>query len=213
MEFIGTGIALILTLMVFSYIFGDNFLFKLASHIFVGVSIGYAIIVVGHQLVAIVQQDWQTVLPALILCVLLIFKMLPIQNHLSNLLGNITLAFVLGVGAALSIGGVLFGTLIPQLTATMSLSFNPAHYEEGVTLHLLSNFLILLGTVSTLFYFTFVIRPTMPLSSLRNGLVRFFAAVGRMMIIITLAILFANAVTARVSILISRLQFLTGFLR
>ena len=32
----------LLTLMVFSYILGDNVLFKLATHIFVGVAVGYA---------------------------------------------------------------------------------------------------------------------------------------------------------------------------
>ena len=48
-ETIGPIIAAVLTLLVFSYIFGDNVLFKLAAHIFVGVAVGYAIIVVVYE--------------------------------------------------------------------------------------------------------------------------------------------------------------------
>ena len=38
----GTWVAVILTLFVFSYLLGDNALYRLAEHIFVGVAVGYA---------------------------------------------------------------------------------------------------------------------------------------------------------------------------
>ncbi|HXV43799.1 MAG TPA: hypothetical protein VEC96_12110, partial [Anaerolineae bacterium] len=116
METIGPFIAAGLTLMVFSYIFGDNVLFKLAAHIFVGVAVGYAIIVVWHQVFypALSSGNVLSALPALILCVLLIFKIRPTQGGLTNALGSLALAFVLGVGVALAIGGALVGTLLPQ---------------------------------------------------------------------------------------------------
>jgi hypothetical protein len=213
METIGVVIAALLTLMVFSYIFGDNVLFKLAMHIFVGVALGYAITVVWYQVFTkLGSHGILQAAPALILCLLLILKILPNQSELSSALGSLALAFVLGVGAALAIGGALFGTLVPQTLSTAGISLNPNHYQEGSNsaglVDWLNNIIIVLGTIGTFFYFTFAVRATGRLGSLREGIVRFWAGMGRLMIIFTLGALFANTVSARVALLISRLQFL-----
>ena len=42
LDFIGTIVAALLTIMVLSYLLGDNPLFRVATHIFVGVAAGYA---------------------------------------------------------------------------------------------------------------------------------------------------------------------------
>ncbi|MCL4298267.1 MAG: hypothetical protein KJ077_21200 [Anaerolineae bacterium] len=216
METIGPFIAAGLTLMVFSYIFGDNVLFKLASHIFVGVAVGYAILVVWHQVFypALTSGNLISVLPALILCVLLIFKIRPTQGGVTNALGSLALAFVLGVGAALAIGGALFGTLLPQTSAVANISLNPSHYpdtenEVGLVIWL-NNIIIVLGTIGTFFYFTFAVRSEGVLGGLRESFVRFWAGMGRLMLIFTLGALFANTVSSRVALLVSRLQFLMG---
>jgi hypothetical protein len=216
METIGPFIAAGLTLMVFSYIFGDNVLFKLASHIFVGVAVGYAILVVWHQVFypALSSGNVLSVLPALILCVLLIFKIRPTQGGVTNALGSMALAFVLGVGAALAIGGALFGTLLPQAGAMVNISLNPNHYpdtenEVGLVLWL-NNIIIVLGTIGTFFYFTFAVRSEGFLGGLREGWIRFWAGMGRLMLIFTLGALFANTFSSRVALLVSRLQFLMG---
>lgn len=216
MEIIGPFIAAALTIMVFSYIFGDNLLFKLATHIFVGVAVGYAIIVIWYEVFvpAIRPGNIVTALPALILCFLLIFKIRPTQGRTASALGNIPLAFVLGIGVALAIGGAIFGTLLPQVSATMNISLNPNHYPDtdsqvGLVVWL-NNIIIILGTVGTFFYFTFAVRAHGLLGGLREGFVRFWAGMGRLMIIFTLGALFANTVSSRVALLISRLQFLAG---
>ena len=216
METIGPFIAAGLTLMVFSYIFGDNVLFKLATHIFVGVAVGYAMIVVWHQVFypALSSGNVVSVLPALILCVLLIFKIRPTQGGVTNALGSLALAFVLGVGVALAIGGALLGTLLPQISAMVNISLNPNHYpdtenEVGLVLWL-NNIIMVLGAIGTFFYFTFTVRSQGFLGGLREGFVRFWAGMGRLMLIFTLGALFANAFSSRVALLVSRLQFLTG---
>jgi hypothetical protein len=216
METIGPFIAAGLTLMVFSYIFGDNVLFKLAAHIFVGVAVGYAIIVVWHQVFypALSSGNVMNALPALILCVLLIFKIRPTQGGLTNALGSLALAFVLGVGVALAIGGALVGTLLPQASALVNISLNPNHYpdtenEVGLVLWL-NNIIMVLGAIGTFFYFTFTVRSEGFLGGLREGFVRFWAGMGRLMLIFTLGALFANAFSSRVALLVSRLQFLAG---
>lgn len=214
---IGPFIAAILTVMVFSYIFGDNVLFKLAAHVFVGVAIGYAIIIIWYQVFipTFSSGDLLSVAPAFFLCFLLLFKMRPAQGGLSNTLGSIVLAFIVGVGAALAVGGALFGTLTPQIATAANISLNPNDYqnpEAGAgSVDWLNNIIIVMGTVGTLFYFTFAVRAPGLLGGLREAIVRFFAGMGRLMIIFTLGALFANTVSSRVALLVSRLQFLGEF--
>lgn len=214
---VGPIIAAILTLMVFSYILGDNVLFQLASHIFVGVAVGYAIVVIWYQVFvpALISGNLLSVAPALFLCLLLILKVRPAQGGFASTLGGIALAFVLGAGAALALGGALFGTLVPQISATTNISLNPNHYQstesDASLVVWLNNIIIVLGTIGTFFYFTFAVRATGLLGGLREGFVRFWAGMGRLMIIFTLGALFANTVSSRVALLVSRLQFLAGF--
>jgi hypothetical protein len=219
METIGFFIAVILTLMVFSYILGDNFLFRLAAHIFVGVAVGYAIIIISYQVFipTLTGSNLVNLIPALFICLFLAFKALPLNGSLFNVLGNMGLAFILGVGAALATGSALFGTLIPQVSTTASISVNPFNYlvepggDQWVTW--LNNIIIVLGTLGTFFYFTFAVRSPGLLGGFREGFVRFWAGMGRLIIIFTLGALFANTVTSRMALLISRLQFLASQLQ
>ena len=51
-DLIGGILAALLTLMVFSYLLGNNPVYRLVQHIFVGVSIGYAVLLlVGNVLI------------------------------------------------------------------------------------------------------------------------------------------------------------------
>ena len=47
-DLISRAVGLIFTLFIFSYLIGDNFLFRSAVYIFIGVSAGYAAVVVWH---------------------------------------------------------------------------------------------------------------------------------------------------------------------
>jgi hypothetical protein len=216
-DMIGLVIAAILTLMVFSYILGDNLLFRLAAHIFVGVAVGYALIIVWFQVFvpALGAGNLLRAAPALILCLLLLFKIRPAQSGLSSTLGGLALAFIVGIGAALALGGALFGTLTPQISATASISLNPAHYQdteaEAGLVDWLNNIIILLGTLGTFFYFTFAVRAPGAFGGLREGFVRFWAGMGRLIIVFTLGALYANTFGSRLALLVSRLQFLAGF--
>lgn len=216
-EIIGPALAALLTLMVFSYILGDNVLFKIAAHLFVGVAVGYAMLVMWYEVFApaLASGNLRAIAPALILCFLLLFKVRPAQSGLASALGGVTLAFLLGVGAALAIGGALFGTLMPQISATAAISLNPGQYQntetESASVELLNNIIIVLGTVGTFFYFTFAVRGSGLLGGFREGFVRFWAGMGRLMIIFTLGALFANTVSSKVALLVSRLQFLASF--
>lgn len=227
MDQIGLLISLALTLMVFSYIFGDNPLFKIAEHIFIGVSVGYAILVAWHLVIAPTFLQIPTgvdatsllmKLPPALLCFLLVFKVAPNQSKAASGLGSIALAFLVGVGAAVAIGGALLGTLYPQAMAVASINLSPNNpvYQDASFFMLhnewLSNIVVIIGTIGTFFYFTFTYRPQGILSGFREGFVNFWAGMGRWVILITLGALFSNTVSARIALLVSRIQFLVqGF--
>ena len=129
---IGTIIAAILTFMVWSYLLGDNPAFRIAEHLFVGIAVGYAVLVAWFSVVqpalfgAVAPQSPALAAVPLVLCLLLMAKVRPAWSGV----GNVAVAFLVGVGAALAVGGALFGTLGPQVAATASLSLDPADYGD-----------------------------------------------------------------------------------
>ena len=50
-EFIGTYIAAFLTLAIYSFLYKDNPFYKLAEHIFAGISAGYYVGLVWHSII------------------------------------------------------------------------------------------------------------------------------------------------------------------
>lgn len=128
-ELAGLLIGFVLTLFIFSYLLGDNPLYKLAVHILVGMSAAYAAIVVVDQVLLPIYRQLQAdtsqaaslrwLVPA-IFAVLLILKRLPAIGWL----GNSAIALLVGVGAAVALTGAIGGTLIPQIGAFGRLSGN-----------------------------------------------------------------------------------------
>ncbi len=154
MELLWTIIGLILSLMIFSYLLGDNFLFRIATYIFVGVASGYVVTIVIYQVILprlvwpLMKGDWIVTLVPLALSLLLVTKLFP---RLSSL-GNISMAYLVGTAAAIIIGGVVFGTLFGQATASFNLFDLKAGAAQGQSpiVQLLSGVFILFGTVAPL---------------------------------------------------------------
>jgi hypothetical protein len=201
---LGTWLAALLTIIVYSYLVGDNPLYRLAEHLFVGSAVGYAAVVVWHsvllpRLITPLAQDpygnWQLFIP-LALGLLLLTK----AKASWAWLGNSAVAFILGVGVAVAIGGALFGSLFPQLRATI-VSLNPTHYPQRGWAGAIDALVIVVGTVSTLLYFYFT-------NGGQSKLARVRAGIGRVFILVTFGAIFANTVMSRVSLLIGRVRFL-----
>jgi hypothetical protein len=208
-----TIIAAILTFMVWSYVLGDNPAFRIAEHLLVGTAAGYVAIVAWFQVIQpalhnmLLQPNPATVLP-FVLCVLLAARAWPFTRHWAA----VSLAFLVGVGSALAVGGALFGTLWSQVLAIASLSLDPSDFNEPQMLlasnSFWQNLAILIGTLGTFCYFAFRVRPDGPLRDLRAAFIRFWSGVGFWMIMITLGALFANAAMSRFTLLIDRVQWL-----
>ena len=211
---LGAIIALVLTLSVFSYLLGDNVLYRLAEHIFVGVSIGYAVIVAFHMVIgpklltpigdAIRDQEWTRLGLLAVYLLMGLFLLLRSSRRLSWL-GNLSLAVLLGVGAALAIGGALLGTLLPQISATADIS-SYARYGRG--LGLFSGLVVLVGTSGVLLYFHFDANRDNRLAGIRNRIVQSWGGLGRWFVIVAFAAILAATFMSRLSLLIGRVQFL-----
>jgi hypothetical protein len=214
-DLIWTVVAFVLTLMIFSYIFGDNILFRIATYIFVGVSAGYVATMLIYQVILprlvwpALKGDFLTVLAPLILSLFLVTKLFPRFSSL----GNIPMGYVVGVASAVIIGGAVLGTLFGQGQASInmfSLSASIAS-PQGMVQALGATF-ILVGTVCTLAYFNFgaVARPTVAATEPphRAPVVELLARIGQIFIAITLGALFAGIFAASITALIERLDFI-----
>lgn len=212
-DFITGLVAFLLTVMVLSYLIGDNPFFRLAIYIFVGVAAGYAGAVAWHQVLwpklfrpivyGTLLERFLAIIP-LLLGILLLAKLSPRAARL----GNPAMAYLVGVGAAVALGGAVLGTIFPQTLAIVDL-FNPI--STGMVERLFEGSIILIGAITTLVYFHFGARTT-PAGPQRGGLIRALSWVGQIFIGITLGAVFAGVYAAAMTAFIERIHFLWTFL-
>jgi hypothetical protein len=211
-ETLGVAVATALTLMVFSYLFGDNVLFRIAQHILIGAAAAYATVIatysiIGDRVLVPLRDRFDEesfLLVPLVLGLLLFTK----ARAGSGWLGNLTIAFMLGVGVALSVSGVLTGTLFPQIENT-SLSFlsDGAGGELPLTT-IINNAIIVVGTLTALLSFHFSRGGAHRLGRAFNGLIVALGGIGRIFIWIAFGAIFAGLTLSRVTLLVSRVQFI-----
>jgi hypothetical protein len=210
MDWIWTLAGLLMTLMVFSYLFGDNFLFRLATYIYIGVTCGYTlVIVVDYVLIPKLVQpllagDYLAVIP-LVLSILLLTKLSPRTSRV----GNIPMALLVGVGAAVAIGGAIFGTIAPQLVSTAQLFDLSVTGTGDPSTRLISGLFIALGLAASLLSFRFAGRkdPSHPNPS-GNKFMIIIAEIGRSLVAIALGAIFAGVIVASLTTMVERLDTL-----
>ena len=204
-EAISAIIGLILTLLVFSYLIGDNPLFRIAIYLFIGVASGYAVVVVWRSVLMprlflpLLSADPNQLLPVVIplgLSLSLLAKLSPRTSWL----GSFAMAMLVGVGAATALSGAVIGTLIPQSRAAMD-AFSPFSAAR-----LIQGIFMLAGTALTLAYFQFSATRAADGTVRRNVILETLARVGRIFIAITLGVLFAGVYTAALTAMIERLK-------
>lgn len=213
-EFISAVIGFLFTVMVFSYLIKDNFFFRSAVYIFIGAASGYAVAVVAHYIIIpkliqpLLAFDLLVIFP-LILSFLVLMKFSP-----RVAIGNLAMAFLVGVGAAAAIGGALVGTIVPQFqAATNAFAVTPAATGLGQVYGLLEAGVMLVGTVFTLASFHFSAGRAADGTPKRNSLIEGAAWVGRIFIAITLGVLFAGVYMAALTAMIERLSSILNFIR
>ncbi|MBS1257527.1 MAG: hypothetical protein MAG551_00571 [Candidatus Scalindua arabica] len=199
---LGTITAVALTLAMYSFLYKDNPVFKIAENLFVGVAMGYWIIItwfnilkpdVYEQLIVPFFKDtgnaphYIVIIPTL----LGIFMLLRFSNKLSWL-SRWSFAFVVGLGAGITIPNFIHAFILKQLTFN---SLIAATLPDSI-----NNFLILLGVVSVLIYFFFSLE--------HKGVIGGVSKIGVWFLMIAFGASFGFTVMARMSLLIGRIQFL-----
>ena len=118
-----TGLlSFLFTILIFSYLLGDNPLFRIAVYIFVGVSSGYLAALAWWQVIVprlIYPLVYGSVLEKAFTAIPLLGAVLILMKISPRLAGlaRIAMAFLVGAGAAVIIAGALSGTLLPQISA------------------------------------------------------------------------------------------------
>ena len=208
-------VSFLFTIMVLSYLIGDNFLVRLAVHIFVGVSAGYVAAVAIRQ--ALGPYLFQPIFRAfgsgsyaelglyaipLLLSVLMLMKMSPRLSWL----GGPAVGYLVGAGAAVAISGAVLGTILPQAgAAAQPFAWLQNPNPLGT---LFNGAVMLIGTITTLVYFQFGARRTDDGSVKRGAIVEALAWVGKLFVALTLGVLFAGVFSAALTALIERIYSL-----
>jgi hypothetical protein len=216
-ELITGTVAFLFTLMILSYLIGDNPLFRVAVFIFVGISAGYAAAVAIRQVLwpDLLQPLYQGFLNGmsarqallavpLFLSGLLLMKAWPPLSRL----GMPAMGLLVGAGAAAAVGGAVTGTLFPQVNATIT-AFDVTKFTSPEAF--LNAGLVLTGVVTTLVYFHFGARTRADGAVKRIGLIEIIAFLGSIFLAITLGVLFAGVYSAALTALIERLHFFGTF--
>ncbi len=199
----GLIVGTLLTLMMLSYILGDNPFYRLALHILVGATVGYGTAVALRVL-------FQNVMPALsdparrlalivpvVLGILLLFKGFPRWAAW----GNLSTALLVGVGAAVALSGALLGTILPQVRAVGSLQ----EWLQGGLTGLLNGLLMAVGTACALLAFAFAVPQKPSFRRLWGGTVGIAGRLGRVFLLVAFGAAFATALTASLSVLVGRI--------
>lgn len=208
MDLIWAVVGFVLSLMVFSYLAGDNPLFRFAVSLFIGVSAGYAAVILLFQvlyprlvyplLTGTILEKSFTLIP-LALSVLLFFK--PSRNM--SFMGSIPMAILIGAAAAFAIGGAVLGTILPQSFSTVNL------FDRKVTgNNLVEGIFILVGTVTTLMYFYFGAKFENGKPIRRAGWIETIAKVGQVFLFVTLGSIYAGVYITAITSLVDRIHAL-----
>ena len=192
---LGVTIAALLNLAVYSYLYKENVVYRIAEHVFVGLGSGYAIAmgwnsIKNNSLTPLMQQgDYLQIFP-LLLGVLLFARFLPGPN---KWLARIPMSFLVGMGVALSARAAILAEFVNQIRATI------------IPLNSVNNVLIVVGTLGVLSYFFFSNKFTDRIPG-----IKYSSLVGRYVMMGAFGAAFGNGVMGRISLLIAQLQFVFG---
>ncbi len=186
-----------LTVIVLSYLIGDNFLFRIATHVLIGAGAAYAAVAVIFDVFVARSASPIILIVGLILSVMLLFKVSPRLAWI----GNVPVAYLVGVGVATVLGGVVLGTLGPQIVATAAPSVPASSIPNAPPLYNgILNLFIVAGTIITLLSFGFY-------RTSRNSVLGVLNLTGRrFFLMIALGATFALVFMASAALLFDRLK-------
>ncbi len=194
--------SLVLTLMVFSYLLADNFLYRIAVHVLVGAAAGFVVFAAIKEVVipwtdamiiqpkgdsqAVVERNTLGLMPY----VFVAFLILKSTKRFARV-GSLGSSVIIGVGTGIALVGIFTVTIVKLINDT------------GATIaesEALDGFVILIGTICTLAYFQYVSLRKRDGTARRPLPLQLMATVGQGFIAVTLGALYAGAILTSLTI-------------
>ncbi len=204
---IGIWVAAFLTLSIYSVLYRDNPFYRFAEHLFVGVSVGYGIVLSIYQgfiplawkpfAAAITGESMSGFIKLIPICIGLLFFARLSPRH--TWLIRYPIAILIGFGSGIAIPKVLRANIFEQTHGTIA----PFAEIAAGTLSgwdIFEAVLIVVGVICTLTYFFFAVE--------HRGPVKWLSKVGIAFLMIGFGSAFGNTVMGRVALLIQRVDFL-----
>ena len=194
MQSVSTWIAAFFTLAVFSFIYGDNPVFRFSEHLFLGIAAAN-LTVQGYY--NVVQRAWNPLWQKgdVLSLVVIIFGVLLLCRWFKRVawVSRIPMGFMTGVAAALSVRRSIDSEFFRQMTAT-----------ARMTLLNLNDAIYVLGVVFSLAYFLYCYNTETKFGkSIRTA-----GLVGQYVMMIAFGASLGSTIMARLSLVIGRLNFL-----
>lgn len=209
MEIFGIWVAALLTLCIYSFLYQDNPFYRFAEHLFVGISVGYGIVLAIHQ--GFIPLAWKPFYEAVTGGSLSgLIKLIPIGFGLlffarlsprHTWLIRYPIAILIGFGTGVAIPNVLRASIFEQTRGTIE-PFAAMHAGTLSTGEIIGAILMVIGVICTLTYFFFSLE--------HRGAVGGLSKVGIAFLMIGFGSAFGNTVMGRVALLIQRADFLLG---
>ncbi len=207
-DIVGAWISIALTLCILSFLYADNPAYKVAEHLFLGVSIAISVTEIAFSVLRenlfdkLAAGEWIKLVP-LAMFVFLFLKLF----RRTAWLARIPIAFIVAAFAGVKLTGEANANLMTQVAQSMPDFralwaehglFDPAADGAGV----LSGLVLVTGLCACLLHFYFSARP----NRLLGGISRY----GVLVLMLSFGASFGYTVMGRISLAIGRAQELLG---
>ena len=210
----GAWLSILLTLCVLSFLYDDNPIYKLAEHLFLGVSIGYGVIEIYYgvfrpnlidKLMGVGTSTFQQVLWIVPMVLLGLLFMKLHRKH--AWLARIPIAFIVAAYSGVKLTGELNANLMTQVAQSIpNLAEVWDQYgfwtwsADGAGV--LSSLILLLGLSACLLHFYF--------SAPHNRAMQWISRFGVLILMLSFGASFGYTVMGRISLAIGRVQEMLG---
>ena len=214
-QLVGAWVSIFLTLCIFSYLYGDNPVYKFAEHLFLGVSVGVATSAQFYGAIKpnlldqvfvsdLSELNWPR-LCALALLVMLFLRYGPKQI---SWLARIPIAFIVAAFAGLKLTGEAQSNLITQVGGTIPNLREVYEQHQLVDVNadfagVFSAVFLALGLAAALLHFYF--------SAPHNPAMRVVSRFGVLVLMLSFGASFGFTVMGRISLAIGRFQEMFGY--
>lgn len=207
-DLFGIWVSIFLTLAIFSFLYDDNPIYKLAENLFLGISIGIGTIEIYYGVFKpnlidhLIELRWQSFIP-LGLLFLLMMKVTKKYGYLARL----PIAFIVAAFAGVKLTGEANANLMTPIAETMpNLQASWAQYGFWSWEHdgagVFSDVVLVLGLSACLLHFYFSAKP--------NKVMGGISKVGITILMLSFGASFGYTVMGRISLAIGRFQELLG---